>query len=108
MSKFTPLLILVLVGLFFAMAPSVWAQGPGSLACGVAQQECQAAVDLLGPDPRNHGAIVSACAQAANPALESGEINEECHSCVVSEKASKKKGEYVLWARGYMRLSQDL
>jgi len=63
---------------------------PGSTACGNAQEACQAAVDAL-PAGANHGAVVSACAQAANPALDSGEINEECHSCVVSEKASKKK-----------------
>jgi len=87
------LLIFAIVGLFLAMAPSVWAGipgDPGTQACEDAQTACQDAVDAVDPDS-NHGAVVSACAQAANPALESGDITEECHSCVVSEKASKKK-----------------
>lgn len=62
----------------------------GSAECGTAQQACQDAVDVLDPDSKK-GAIVSACAQAANPFLDSGRINEECHSCIVSEKASKNK-----------------
>jgi hypothetical protein len=63
--------------------------GPGSEACGEAQQAC---LDAIAPDNlKNKGKKVSACAHAANPYLEDGSINEECHSCIVSAVASKKK-----------------
>ena len=63
--------------------------GPGTEACGEAQDAC---LDAIAPDNfKNKGQEVSACAQAANPFLYDGLISEECHSCIVSAVASKKK-----------------
>ncbi len=90
MSAVKPILIFAIVGLFLAMAPSVWAQGgdqgPGTQACGDAQQACEDAIAAPAWF-KNRGQMVSACAQAS----ESDEINEDCHSCIVSQVASKNK-----------------
>lgn len=85
MTRFTSLLILVLVGLFFAMAPSVWALGDvGSPECGAAQEAC---LDAIDPDElKNHGKKVSDCALASS--AEAGfDITDECHSCIVHQIA---------------------
>ena len=60
--------------------------GPGTEKCGEAQQACLDAVNALGPMPKK-GDAASACAHAANEFP----INEECHDCIESAVASKKK-----------------
>jgi len=55
--------------------------GPGTGACGEAQDACIEAIE--GGNFNNHGKKVSACAKASN----SPDINDECHSCIVSQVA---------------------
>lgn len=55
--------------------------GPGTEACGEAQQACIDAIQ--GVDFKNHGQKVKACAKASN----SPDINDECHSCIVNQVA---------------------
>jgi len=79
----------VLVGLHMAWAHPGWAQGDvGTLACSEVQLAVQSEVgNETNPPYRNHGAYVSAVANAANPAFEAGEITEACHECIVSQFA---------------------
>lgn len=59
-------------------------------ACRQAQLAVQAQVGDFDPAVyKNHGAWVSAAAAAANVFLYSGQIDEECHSCIVSQFARR-------------------
>jgi hypothetical protein len=80
---------LVCTGVFWVIVPQVWAQGDvGSAECREVQEEVQQAVgNETNPPYRNHGQYVRAAAQAANPALEAGEITEACHACIVRQFA---------------------
>jgi hypothetical protein len=72
--------------------PQALAQNHDSLdyACRQLQLEVQAAVGDEDPAVyRNHGAYVSAVANLVDPYLESGEISEECASCIVSQFARR-------------------
>jgi len=79
----------ILVCLQMAWTQPGWAQGDvGSEVCRDVQLQVQQAVgNETDPPYKNHGAYVKAAAHAANPALESGEITEACHECIVSQFA---------------------
>ena len=78
----------VLVSLYIAWMPPIWAQDEGTQVCREVQLAVQGEVgDETNPPYRNHGQYVSAAAHAANPALEAGEITEACHACIVSQFA---------------------
>ena len=77
----------VFVGVLVTLATLVWAQGDaGSQECLDVQHAVQATVgDETNPPYRNHGQYVREATHATNPALESGQITEECHSCIVNQ-----------------------
>jgi len=59
-------------------------------ACREAQLAVQAAVGDENPAIyKNHGAYVAAATAAANPFLESGQIDAECHSCIINQFARR-------------------
>lgn len=79
----------VMVFSLFVLIPNSWAGPPVPTDnCTEAQIAVQDAV--VGGEPyRNHGKLVKTAAHTANPYLESGEILEECHSCIVSQFARR-------------------
>jgi hypothetical protein len=83
MSKRSIVILFAVACLCISFIPQVMAEGLDH-ACREAQLSVQATVG----DPanyKNHGAWVSAAAHAANVFLEAGLIDEECHSCIVSQ-----------------------
>ena len=88
----------ILLGLHMAWTQPGWAQGgfvptltPGDVgtqACREVQLAVQGEVgNETNPPYKNHGQYVRAATNAANPALQAGEITEACHSCIVSQFA---------------------
>ena len=83
----------VLFGLHVASLQPAWAQAPipgdvGTIECAQAQLAIQTLIgNETTPPYKNHGQYVKAAADAANTALQSGQITGACHGCIVSQFA---------------------
>ncbi len=85
------LLTLATMGLLFAVTSHASAQlsgDVGTLECGDIQHDAQTAVSTGGPY-KNHGQLMKTVTRVVSPAEESGQITEECSSCIVSQFARK-------------------
>ena len=83
--------LFLLVGLLLCAALYVQADTPGdvvSFECRAVQIDAQAAVEAGAPY-RNHGQLVRTAAHVVSEAEETGEITEECASCIMNQFASK-------------------
>lgn len=77
-----------MLAICLCFAVSALAQGPGTSACREAQLAAQQAAGDYDPSVyRNYGEWVKTAAAAANPYLYSGQIDAECHSCIVNQFA---------------------
>jgi len=89
MSKRIFIILFAMACLCLSLVPQAMAGGL-DYACRKAQLSVQATVGNEDPAIyKNHGAYVSAAAAAANVFLYSGEIDLECHSCIVSQFARR-------------------
>ncbi len=79
---------LVMMFSLFVLIPNSWAGLVPTDNCTEAQIAVQDAV-VSGEPFRNHGKLVKTAAHTANPYLESEQISEECHSCIVSQFARR-------------------
>jgi hypothetical protein len=87
MSKRILLSVLLAAFLCTGFVPQAIAAGLDD-ACGDAQLSVQAQVGDV-DSYSNHGQLMKAVAEAANVFLNSGEIDAECHSCIVSQYARR-------------------
>ncbi len=81
--------LLAAMGLFFALTVPASAQETGDVGspvCGEIQQDAQTAVSTGGPY-KNHGQLMKTVTRVVSPAEESGQITEECSSCIVNQFA---------------------
>jgi hypothetical protein len=83
--------VMVAMVAVIGLSTTLVAQEPGdvgSAECGAVQLDAQAAVEDGGPY-RNHGQMVRTAANNQSPALEAGDITEECSSCIMNQFARK-------------------
>lgn len=81
------------IALFLTVSSVALAQQPGdvgSFECRALQQSVQAQVgDESKAGKKNHGQFVKTVAHLVGPRVESGEITEECASCIISQFARR-------------------
>src|SRR6266540_558043 len=89
MNKPSALVVVVLFS-FFVLIPRVWADpaGPESDVCGVAQSISQNSF-TSGAPYKNPGKGVSTAANAQDPFVQTGSIDEECSSCIMNQFARR-------------------
>jgi hypothetical protein len=87
MTKRILLSVLLAAFLCTGFVPQAMAAGLDE-ACRAAQLSVQSQVGDV-TSYANHGMLMKAVAHAANVFLDSGEIDDECHSCIVSQYARR-------------------
>jgi hypothetical protein len=83
--------VMVAMVAVIGLSTTLVAQEPGdvgSAECREVQLDAQAAVEDGGPY-KNHGQMVRTAANNQSPALEAGDITEECSSCIMNQFARR-------------------